>query len=301
MKCNSKFVSVFVVPFVTSILSCGGGGDAANKLAPGGNPNTAPQPGSIAWLHVSEQTECEALDPHRCLGAFGFQVNNDGRYIVGPGDNSQKSEGSITPDELNTLSATANAVATEDLSSGSLSCDSSQFIPGINDQIKLLPGSGNESLVYSKFYLQENTRGSDCYAGDRTQALSLHSILNTLMKKYYPVPFPINGVWGGEHAQVTVTDTNTTIQFDCAHGTTDGPLLLDSHQHFDSPGTITLEGGPTPVTGSRTFVAEYSGTVTGDSMSLTASFNDAAGMSQSMSYTLIYGASPHLIRCALNG
>ena len=297
MNCYTKTQVLPVVLFATSLLSCSGG-DSSKALAPGGpGPNSAPQPGSVAWLHVSEQTECEAMDPHQCKGAYGFQVNNDGHYIVGPGDNSQSSEGNITPDELNTLSVAANAVATEDLSSGSISCDLSQFIPGINDKVSLTPGTGSEALVYSKFYLQGNFRGSDCYAGDRTQALNLHSNLNALMNKYYTVPFPVTGVWGGDHVQMTVTDSTATLQFDCAHGISDGPLLLDANNHFDFSGTITQEGGPIPATGSRTFVADYSGTVTGASMSLVASFTDAAGKSQSTSYALTYGGSPHFILC----
>lgn len=54
------------------------------------------------------------------------------------------------------------------------------------------------------------------------------------------------GEWGGEHVQLTVTDTGGRVEFDCAHGTLDAPLRVDTDGRFSVPGTIVLEGGPVP-------------------------------------------------------
>jgi hypothetical protein len=54
------------------------------------------------------------------------------------------------------------------------------------------------------------------------------------------------GEWGGEHVRLTVTDTGGRVEFDCAHGTLDAPLRVDTEGRFSVPGTIVLEGGPVP-------------------------------------------------------
>jgi hypothetical protein len=52
------------------------------------------------------------------------------------------------------------------------------------------------------------------------------------------------GDWGGQHVRLTVQDAGGTIEFDCAHGSLDEPLLLDTSGHFDVKGRLVAEGGP---------------------------------------------------------
>ena len=52
-------------------------------------------------------------------------------------------------------------------------------------------------------------------------------------------------MWGGTGIQLTVNDATATVEFDCAHGTIDQPLLIDQDGRFDIPGTFVREhGGP---------------------------------------------------------
>src|ERR1700730_845698 len=36
------------------------------------------------------------------------------------------------------------------------------------------------------------------------------------------------GIWGGDHVGVTVTETGSTLEYDCAAGTIDQPFVLDA-------------------------------------------------------------------------
>jgi hypothetical protein len=52
------------------------------------------------------------------------------------------------------------------------------------------------------------------------------------------------GTWGGEHLELVVTDGGGTSEFDCAHGSLDSPLDVDTDGRFDVPGTLVREAGP---------------------------------------------------------
>src|SRR6267143_531140 len=54
-----------------------------------------------------------------------------------------------------------------------------------------------------------------------------------------------NGNWGGDHIRVEVTGDKATIEYDCANGTIDGPLVVDGKGKFKLSGTHVREhGGP---------------------------------------------------------
>jgi hypothetical protein len=53
------------------------------------------------------------------------------------------------------------------------------------------------------------------------------------------------GMWGGTHIRLDVSANSTTIEYDCAQGTIDGPLTIDSRGNFRLKGTHMAEhGGP---------------------------------------------------------
>jgi hypothetical protein len=51
------------------------------------------------------------------------------------------------------------------------------------------------------------------------------------------------GAWGGEHVRLSVEDAGGAIEFDCAHGRLDEPLVLDDKGRFDVKGRFVREGG----------------------------------------------------------
>jgi hypothetical protein len=53
------------------------------------------------------------------------------------------------------------------------------------------------------------------------------------------------GVWGGDHIRFEVTEGGATIEYDCAHATVEGKILVDGSGRFSVAGTHYREhGGP---------------------------------------------------------
>jgi len=143
-----------------------------------GSPS-APDSG---WTQVSEHTACEALAPQYCTGAFGFAVQEDGRFTVGPSDSGATLTGTITAVERSRISSDA-ALVSASLTMTAL-CDEAHTIPGVGDRVDLTDTRAGTIPVY------EAGLGGVCYRAGRDQAVKLHADLSALMAKYYPRPFP---------------------------------------------------------------------------------------------------------------
>ncbi len=103
------------------------------------------------------------------------------------------------------------------------------------------------------------------------------------------------GDWGGEHVRLTVADTGGKVEFDCAHGTLDGPLTLDPDGRFDVKGTLAGEGGPVmkdPDSNARP--ARYRGKTDGQSMSLDVTFE---GGESAGTFSLSRNGRAKLVKC----
>jgi hypothetical protein len=106
-----------------------------------------------------------------------------------------------------------------------------------------------------------------------------------------------SGTWAGEHIVMEVTGAGATVEFDCAHGTLDAPLALDSGGRFDIAGTFTPErGGPTRGdSASRAVPARYTGSLEDATLTVTVTLTeskDSVGV-----FTLRHGARPRLFKC----
>lgn len=61
----------------------------------------------------------------------------------------------------------------------------------------------------------------------------------------HTAPSVATGTWGGDHIGLEVTDKGAQVDFDCAHGSIDEPLTLDSDGRFGAKGSYAPEGpGP---------------------------------------------------------
>jgi hypothetical protein len=103
-----------------------------------------------------------------------------------------------------------------------------------------------------------------------------------------------SGEWGGEHVRLTVTDTQGSIEFDCGHGTLDGPLTLDGQGRFDVQGTYVREGGPVREGEEQKQKARYSGTSDAKTMALTLALE---GGEPSGPFQLALGQPARLRKC----
>lgn len=104
------------------------------------------------------------------------------------------------------------------------------------------------------------------------------------------------GDWGGEHASLSVGDADASIEFDCAHGSIDVPIALDSQQRFDAAGRYAREhGGPIRPGEDQTGVpARYKGTCDGKKLtfSVTLDGGDTIGP-----FELTLDGRAHVVKC----
>jgi hypothetical protein len=103
------------------------------------------------------------------------------------------------------------------------------------------------------------------------------------------------GVWGGQHIHVKVGTNSATIEYDCASGVIDGPLVVDTNGNFKLRGTHRLErGGPVRSDEEpRKIPATYTGSIKGNTMTLTLKLAD----SDEETFTLERGKNGDLFRC----
>jgi hypothetical protein len=103
------------------------------------------------------------------------------------------------------------------------------------------------------------------------------------------------GVWGGQHINIKVGTKSAAIEYDCASGVIDGPLVVDSNGNFKLRGTHRMErGGPVRADDQpRKIPATYTGSIKGNTMTLTLKIAD----SDEETFTLEKGKEGELFRC----
>ena len=103
------------------------------------------------------------------------------------------------------------------------------------------------------------------------------------------------GVWGGEHINLEVGAKSATIEYDCAHGMIEGPLVVDANGRFDLRGTHTPErGGPIRADEQpKSHPAHYVGSISGNTMKLTLKLEGA----DDETFTLEKGKQGELFKC----
>ena len=104
------------------------------------------------------------------------------------------------------------------------------------------------------------------------------------------------GVWGGPHISIKVAANSATIEYDCATGVIDGPLLVDSDGNFKLHGTHRMErGGPVRADEVPAKIpATYTGSIKGNAMTLTLKLADS---SDEETFTLERGKHGELVKC----
>ena len=103
--------------------------------------------------------------------------------------------------------------------------------------------------------------------------------------------------WGGEHIGLTVSPSGGAIEYDCASGTIDQPIVAGSSGNFIAQGTHTKGHGGPMMQGEipDRHPARYDGWTDGETMRLTVTLTDAG--EKMGSFTLTRGQSPRVFRC----
>ncbi len=106
------------------------------------------------------------------------------------------------------------------------------------------------------------------------------------------------GRWGGVGIALDVAASGARIEFDCAHGTIDAPLALDSEGRFDAPGTFVRER-PGPVRmdepEEKGIPVRYVGRFDGETLELRVVLPDAPRPPGPLTARL--GQTPRLRKC----
>lgn len=107
----------------------------------------------------------------------------------------------------------------------------------------------------------------------------------------------VSGMWGGEHISIEISGRSASVEYDCARGTMNGPLNIDSKGHFRWRGYhIREHGGPVRIDEKPNGQpAIYDGWIRGNIMTLTitlANSNESLG-----TFTLTRGDPGRVRKC----
>jgi hypothetical protein len=147
------------------------------------------------WAQLSEKVDCEAMTPAYCLGLYGFSVTKEGGWQAGPAPHGSPITGNLTADELSLLSDDVAALMEADLSQP-FTCDATyNAIPGMGMTMSLTLVGQSPISIYEYSHWEENASGgstpsSNCYRGTEEASKKLGQDFGTIMKKYYPRPYP---------------------------------------------------------------------------------------------------------------
>ena len=124
-------------------------------------------------------------------------------------------------------------------------------------------------------------------------AALLVSACETLQQK----PPNLVGLWGGPHAGIAFRGGLGEVQFDCAAGSVDAPIVAGADGAFSVPGTYR-EGSNGPIRVGQFFRSQratYSGQVTKNVMTLSVALEDDEKTLGP--FTLTEGMPPEVTRC----
>ena len=83
------------------------------------------------------------------------------------------------------------------------------------------------------------------------------------------------GLWGGAHVRMVVGTEDARLEYDCASGTIDRPIVLDATGRFSATGSHSSErGGPRREGQAAVARARYVGRIRGNTMTLTVTLED---------------------------
>jgi hypothetical protein len=107
----------------------------------------------------------------------------------------------------------------------------------------------------------------------------------------------LTGKWGGEHVGILVSDSSANLEYDCAHGTIDEPIIPDDDGKFEVIGVHVFEhGGPIRINvAPDEHPALYKGHILGNKMTLIVVLTDTK--TEIDTFSLTRGVDPLIYKC----
>lgn len=105
-----------------------------------------------------------------------------------------------------------------------------------------------------------------------------------------------NGMWGGDHMVINVTDDGANLDFPCAGGLIKEPLVLDNSGRFDVAGVYVQEHpGPVRLGEDNSHPARYTGKISGEVLTLTIRLSDSGETIGP--FTFNFGKKTRVVKC----
>jgi uncharacterized protein YceK len=107
----------------------------------------------------------------------------------------------------------------------------------------------------------------------------------------------LTGKWGGEHIGIVVSDSSATLEYDCAHGIIDEPIIPDEEGKFEVSGVHVFEhGGPIRIDEiPDEHPAIYKGYIVENEMTLILVLTDTD--TEIDTFSLTRGVDPLIYKC----
>jgi hypothetical protein len=107
----------------------------------------------------------------------------------------------------------------------------------------------------------------------------------------------MTGTWGGDHVQMDVAKDGAKLEFDCAHGAIDEPLVVSRDGRFDLKGVFVRERGGPVRQGheEKRLPARYAGRVDRKTMTLSIKLTETG--QDIGTFTLTQGSAARLTKC----
>jgi hypothetical protein len=185
MKSSVKNLSFVVVVSAVSVAvsvmmsACG----SSNQSSQG---SSAAQPDQSQNWALSYQAACPASTAaESCVGQYGFNVDSDGNYQVGPGPHGEIDKGKLSVEEFKSISQLASPAITSTAAATSAEACSSLDYSDSQDYSLTLTKHAKKAIILQK-------KGADlCSNRFKADASDkFHEAFIALVAKYYVTPFP---------------------------------------------------------------------------------------------------------------
>ena len=143
-------------------------------------------PKTPRWRSVTITVTCDDKEPALCRGQYGFTVNVDGSFSVGPPPDGEAVTDNLSADELALIAKNAEALSRTS-KRAKARCDKGPPPPGAHPTVVLTKADGSTVTVFQGAIAG---KGSRCTIGKRETAVELETSLGLLMALHYPLPFP---------------------------------------------------------------------------------------------------------------
>jgi hypothetical protein len=135
---------------------------------------------------LSYQATCAAnIDQTACPGAYGFTVNADGSYQVGPGPQGQTTTGKLAADDFESITSLTGGVIANTTSVARAETCGGDFSVDADYTLTLSKRNLKKTVILHK-------KGADLCSNrfESETAQSLHTAFVAVVEKYYATPFP---------------------------------------------------------------------------------------------------------------